>query len=79
MSKHYYAVRYIRAPDQLRIEHADTPEQAFRLAFGHPSKVIKSAPPSTEYKDLGTRRSVLQSDKNRISLLTSNEGWIVFK
>lgn len=70
----YYAVRYKSAPKQIRIEKADTPQKAFRLAFGG----FPICPANAEYKDLGSRVAVIQSDKKRIALLTDPNHWVTF-
>jgi hypothetical protein len=75
----YYAVRYKSAPTQPRIEKANTPRRAFHLAFGHPPRTFKGQPADAEYKDLGGRVKVIQSDRKRIALLTEPTGWIEFR
>lgn len=75
MTKHYYAVRPVSMPEHIRIEHADTPLQATAQAFGRPVR-LGGLPSGYEVKDLGTRVSVLHSDKKRHALLTSAEGWV---
>ncbi len=73
MRKKYWAVRPKSMPDQIRIEQAETPEQAARLAFG------RGAGAGWEVKDLGTRVSVIQSTKQRIALLQDPNNWITLK
>jgi hypothetical protein len=74
----YYAVRYKSAPDQIRIEKAETPVRAFTLAFGTYATPMKGLGPHAEYKDLGTRISILKSDKKRIAILTDPKDWVDF-
>jgi hypothetical protein len=71
MVMRYWAVRPKTMPDQIRIEKAETSSQAAVLAFG------RGTGAGWEAKDLGTRASVIQSDKRRIALLTSPDGWEV--
>lgn len=73
----YYAVRYKSAPDQIRIARVETPEKAFKMAFGSPPILIGEGG-NTEYKDLGSRVAVLHSDKKRIALLKDPTGWQTF-
>jgi len=77
MSYHYYAVRYLSAPDQVRIEKASTPELAFRFAFGVPATTRFDA--NTEWKDLGTRAEVMRSDARRVAALKDPTGWTRFE
>lgn len=74
MAKHYWAVRP-KDPDlhrvATRIEHAETALQAYNLAFGRGSPWG-----NYEAKDLGGQVRVIQSDRRRIELLTSSEGWV---
>lgn len=72
MAQHYYAIRPSSAPNLSRIEKADTPENACRLAYGRGTT-------NFQWKDLGTRVSVIQSDNKRIALLQAPEGWVDFK
>lgn len=68
---HYYAVKPKGwEPKFVRIERAGAPEDAIRLAFGRP---IYNG--NYEWKDLGTRVAVIQSDNKRIALLTDPKGW----
>lgn len=66
----YYAIRPKAIPDHIRIERAIDPETATRIAFGRPLR--KHA---WEWKDLGTRVKVIQSDAKRIALLKDPKGW----
>lgn len=75
----YYAVRFKSIPDQIRIEKAATPFDAFRLAFGGPPLISKRLPPNSQWKDLGSRVDVIKSDKKRIAALTDPKGWKDFK
>jgi hypothetical protein len=71
MPNSYYAIRP-KGDDYkttIRIEKAGTVGQAAELAFGRGKGKL-------EAKNLGTRVSVIHSDKKRIALLTSEEGWI---
>jgi hypothetical protein len=70
MTNHYWAVRPKATPMHIRIEQAHSAYRAVCLAFGRPIGVDL-----WEAKDLGTRVAVLRSDKRRIALLTSPEGW----
>lgn len=67
----YYAIRYPSAPDQIRIEKAGSPQAAHRLAFGPFTKATR-----WQWKNLGTRARIIQSDKKRIGLLKDPVGWI---
>lgn len=76
----YYAVRPAVDGDRwteesslrvCRIERASTPEEAARLSFGRGTSGL-------EYKLLGTRISVVRSDKQRVALLRSPDGWTRF-
>jgi len=69
----YWAVRPIRHennPAATRIEKAYTAKKACELAFGRP--IYAGV---WEAKNLGTRLAIIQSDKKRIALLRSPEGW----
>jgi hypothetical protein len=57
-------------PDHCRIEKADTPAKAYQMAFGR-----GNSNGAFEVKDLGTRVSVIQNDKQRMILLDSPDGW----
>lgn len=74
----YWAVRYSGAPEQVRTEKAETPERAFKLAFGVSPVMFGVNDGRTQYKDLGTRVEILRSDKRRIAALTSPDGWVAF-
>lgn len=69
---HYYAVRPASTDPELnkmiRIEKADTPVSAIRMAFGRGTRRFV-------YKDLGTQNPWHWSDKKRIKILTSEDGW----
>lgn len=66
----YYAVRPASQGGQnTRIEKSASPQGACALAFGRGSEK------GFQWKDLGTRVAIIQSDKKRIELLTSPEGW----
>lgn len=67
---HYFAVRYVSAPEQPRIEKADDERHAMRLAFGPYTRMTQ-----WEWKDLGTTKEGLRSDRKRIGALTSKDGW----
>lgn len=75
----YYAVRYKSAPDQVRIEKAETAEKAFRLAFGVPPRILGDLPVTSEYVDLGTRVNVIRSTKKRLELLNNPTNWVTYK
>lgn len=75
----YYAVRFVSVPDQIRIEKAPTPTEAFKRAFGTPPVLIKEASPRSEWKDLGSSVGVLRSDRKRIALLRDPQGWEAFR
>lgn len=66
----YYAIRFCSAPTQIRIEKAATPQQAHRLAFGSFTKLTR-----WEWKNLGTRVAVIQSNTKRIALLNAPDNW----
>lgn len=72
MGLHYYAIRPTAVPDNIRIEKAATPEDAQREAFGRPTFKRKGI---WQWKDLGTRVSIMQSDKKRIALLKDPDDW----
>lgn len=68
----YWAIKPKGREDVTRIEKANTAEEACRLAFGRP--IFRG---NYLAKNLGTRVSVIQSDRKRIALLTSEDGWEV--
>jgi len=73
MKQYYWAVRPIRHennPAATRIEKAPTAKQACALAFGR-----GVSPGVWEAKNLGSRLSVIHSDKQRIALLRSPDNW----
>ncbi len=70
MNACYYAVRPKGDPSNIRIEKALSPATACEMAFG------KGRLSQWEWKDLGPRVSVIQSDSKRIALLTDPTGWI---
>jgi hypothetical protein len=73
MTMHYWAIRPINHQNQNhRIERAATPKRAFDLAFGRGHGY------GFEYKDMGTRISVIHSDKQRIALLKDPNNWVRF-
>lgn len=69
MPMHYYAVRPKDDLANTRIEKADSPYRACQLAFGRGRLTY------WEWKDLGTRVNVIQSDSKRIALLRDIRGW----
>lgn len=73
----YYAVRPDSYHAGVRIEKADSPERAYDMAFGR--SLTKNARKWCKWKDLGTRVTVIRSDKKRIALLTDPNGWNSFK
>jgi hypothetical protein len=71
----YYAVRPItddvkHRTNYTRVEKAETPTRAYDLAFGR-----GGGGRGFEWKDLGTRVSVLHVDRTRVALLTGADGW----
>lgn len=74
-----YAVRYKSAPREIRIERAETPERAFKLAFGLPPFTLRSqVEAEAEYIDLGPRRDSPVS-KERQRILNDPTRWVTFK
>jgi hypothetical protein len=73
--KHYWAVRPVKQPDQVRIEQASTALEACGLAFGRPILSRHGERAVWEAKDLGTRVAVIQSDNKRLALLRDPAGW----
>lgn len=72
MSQHYYAVRpKTYTLEYTRIEKANDPKHAVRLAYGGP--ILNYG--NYIYADLGTRLSIIQSDKKRKALLVAEENW----
>jgi hypothetical protein len=72
----YWAVRPAsQGGNNTRIEKAETAVRACELAFGRSFANPKYNIGHWQAKDLGTRVSVIQSDKKRIELLTAKEGW----
>jgi hypothetical protein len=71
--KHYFAVRPISMPEHIRIEKAESPVEAIKAAFGRGSHHM-----NWQFKDLGTKVSVIQSDRRRISLLKDPKNWKVW-
>lgn len=69
MPQHYYAVRPISMPEHIRIEKAESPLQAAAQAFGRGHY-------GYEVKDLGTRVDAIRSDRQRLAMLHSPEGWV---
>ena len=55
----------------VRIEKAETPEEAITLAVGYPPSKYSH----WRVKDLGPNKSVIQSDRKRVTLLISPTGW----
>ena len=67
----YYAIRFSSAPGAtIRIEKAGSPQTAHRLAFGPFTRMTR-----WEWKDLGTRLRIIQSDNKRLALLRDPTGW----
>lgn len=71
--KRYYAVRYISARDQIRIEKGDTPVHAAKLCFGGP--IFKDMK-RMEFKDMGSTVAIMRSDTKRIAMLKDPKGWV---
>lgn len=69
MALHWYAIRPKTYPAGMRIEKADNPMRAARLAFG------RGTGAGWEYCDLGTRVTVVRSDKQRRALTDKPENW----
>jgi hypothetical protein len=68
----YWAVKPTSlGPEYTRIEKAITSYEACRLAFGGP--IVN--PEAYHAKNLGTRLSVVQSDKQRINAIRDTNGW----
>ena len=72
MARFYWAVRPKSHQEHIRIEKAETPREACRLAFGR-----GCLPGRWEAKNLGTRITIMHSDKKRIALLQDPKGWEV--
>lgn len=69
---HWWAVKpKAHGLDSVRITQARTAREACKLAFGRPI-----GRDTWHAKDLGTRASVLHSDKTRIALLSDPKGWV---
>ena len=69
--QHYWAVRPRSMPEHIRIERADGPMRAYRLAFGRGDPWG-----AYEAKDLGTRVREVQVDRRRLAALRSPDGWV---
>lgn len=76
MRKCYWAIRPIGNDykNTIRIEQAETPNGAARLAFGR-----GDSRGHYECKNMGTRLAVIQSDKKRVALLKDPNDWHVIK
>jgi len=70
----YWAVKPTNQ-DCIRIERAHTPIQACDQAFGRSSLKAKYNVGHWLVKNLGTRVSVIQSDRKRKALLSDPSGW----